>query len=49
MDIKPGSNANVFCHSELIWERSVFSANREHLLFEALSHEFFKRVLAIAE
>ena len=34
---------------DAVWERSVFSANRERLLSEALSREFFERVLAIAE
>ncbi len=32
-----------------VWERSVFSANRERLFSEALSRELFERVLAIAE
>ncbi|ATG88430.1 IS5 family transposase [Methylomonas koyamae] len=34
---------------DAVWERTVFSANRERLLSEALSREFFERVLAIAE
>ena len=34
---------------DTVWERSVFSANRERLLSETLSREFFSRVLAIVE
>lgn len=34
---------------EPVWERTVFSANRDRLLSEVLARDFFERVRAIAE
>lgn len=34
---------------DAVWDRTVFCANRDRLLSEALAREFFQRVLAIAE
>jgi transposase len=34
---------------EAVWDHSTFSQNRDRLLTEALTHDFFSRVVAVAE